>query len=123
MHVQPTAKTTKFGTVLTFKVHDLRGIHGFPDNQDGLVFEYVEDREIKDKYTGIPFMRHARYVIRTDDTSNEGWRIDQLSMTTIRGPVEAVYGVDRKAYWPTNKEAAEALSTLMDEIRDNSTCC
>jgi hypothetical protein len=117
MNVNPTQATTKLHTNLTFQVHDLRGQNGFPQGQDGLVFEHREQRVIRCKYSGLEIKRDARYVVRTA-AGEQGWRIDLLPKL---GPTEAVYGVaDRATHWPTNEAAAQALVEVLDEIRDNS---
>jgi len=120
MHVKTTQTTTKLGTkTVKFKIHDLRGTNGFPQSQGGLVFEHHEERVIRDKYTGLPIQRDARYVIRTG-SDVKGWRIDLLPKL---GPPEAVYDLDpeRTAYFPSNAEAAAALVRRLTEISDNST--
>ena len=112
-----TPKTTKLGTKLTLKVHDLQGQRGFPMGSKGLVYEYLEQRTIRCKYTGIEIKRDARYVIRTDACGQ--WRIDLLPKL---GPAETVYGVGegRPDYWPTAKQAAQALVGVLDEIANNT---
>lgn len=111
-------KTTKLGTALSFKVYNLQMQNGFPVGSKGLVYEYLEQRTIQCKHTGLPIKRDARYAIRTDDTA-QGWRIDLLPRV---GPAETVYGIGegRPTYWSTAKLAAEALVGVLDEIRDNS---
>lgn len=117
MNIRPNQKTTKLRTRdKTFQVHDYRGVRRFPQDQGGFVFEYFERREIQDKFTGLPIKRNERYVIRTDNTG-KGWRIDRFLKV---GPDEAIYGLDGASYWRTNTAAAQALSDLLDEIRDNS---
>lgn len=117
MNVKPTQNTTKLGTQIAFNVIDLRGKQGFPQGQDGLVFEHLERRLVRCKYTGESIKRDARYVIRTA-AGDSGWRIDLLPKL---GPAEAVYGVtDRATHWPTNEAAAQALVGVLDEIRDHS---
>jgi hypothetical protein len=116
MNVKPTQKTTNLGTSTTFKVYDLRGTNGFPQGQDGLVFEHREQRLIACKYTGESIKRDARYVVRTA-AGESGWRIDRIPGF---GLIEAVYGENRQSHWATNHEAAAALQWALDEIRDNS---
>ena len=114
MNVKPTQKTTKLGTALSFKVYDFRGRNNFPTDQGGLVFEHLEKRVIRCKYTGREIKRNARYVVRTA-AGQDGWRIDLLGFVT-----EAVYGLNHETHWKTNADAAKALSQRLDEIRDNS---
>lgn len=111
-------KTAKLGTALSFKVHNLQGQNGFPVGSKGLVYEYLEQRVIRCKHTGIKIRRDARYVIRTDST-DKGWRIDLLPKL---GPAETVYGLDagRSTYWSTPEQAAQAFSGVLDEIANNT---
>ena len=117
MRINPTQKTTKLGTDVTFTVHDLRGVRGFPKDQRGLAFRHQERRVILCKVTGIEIRRHADYIVRTDDTG-KGWRIDHMEGHGIN---TAVYGTNREDYFPSNHEAAKALQKHLDDIRDNST--
>jgi len=116
MHISPKQKTTKLGTDLEFRVHDFRGIRGFPQGQKGLVFEHHEQRVIQCRISGMPIPRDARYVVRTDDTGK--WRVDRLPKMS---PFETVYGLDMATYWSTNHKAAWALSERLHEIEQNST--
>lgn len=116
MRIKDGQQTTRLGTTLKFRVYDLRGVRGFPQGQQGYVFEYREQRSIRCKYTGAEIKRDERYVLRTDDTG-KGWRIDRLPKF---GPAEAVYGQNREDYWESAEDAAKALAWLQDEIRDNT---
>jgi hypothetical protein len=116
MHIKPTQKTTNLGSDITFAVHDFQGDYGFPQGQGGLVFEHLEKRVIRCKYSGQAIGRNARYVIRTA-AGEEGWRIDLMPPL---GPIETVYGLDRETHWASNTAAAKALSECLDDIRDNS---
>ena len=111
-------KTTKLGTKLTLKVYDFRGQSGFPTGSKGLVYEYRENRTIRCKFSGCEIKRDARYAIRTA-AGEEGWRIDLLPGL---GPTETVYGLGegRPTHWSTAKQAAQALSEVLDEIERNS---
>lgn len=118
MNTKPAQKTSKLGTKLTFTLIDMRGQNNFPRSQQGFVYEYLEQRVIRCKYTGCNIKRDARYVIRTDD-NGWGWRIDLLPKL---GPAETVYGIGtgRPTHWFTAKLAAEALVGVLDEIAHNS---
>ena len=111
-------KTSKLGTSLSFRIIDMRGQKGFPRGAKGLCYEYLEQRMIRCKNTGLIITRDARYALRTDHT-NKGFRIDLLPRI---GPAEAVYGLGegRPSYWATAKEAASALVGVLNEIEHNS---
>lgn len=118
MNIKPNQKTTKLGTDLIFGIVDVRGSAGFPNDQRGFVFIHIEDRTIQCKNTGLPIHRKARYHIRTA-ADESGWRID---LSPVYGPLETVYGLGegRPTHWTTAKQAAQALSEVLDEIERNS---
>lgn len=109
---------TQLGSNLKFNLYDMQGVRGFPYGHEGFLYEYLENRTIRDKNTGRPIKREARYVIRTEPADHT-WRIDLLPKM---GPTEAVYGPqDGASHWATPELAAQALGALLDEIANCST--
>jgi len=100
---------TNLGTNISFRIVDMRGKGGFPKGREGLVYEHLERRTLKNKYTGFPIKRDEQYVIRTS-TQSKGWRIDRIALLT--GP-EAISAPDRTSSWETPQIAAVALETFL----------
>jgi hypothetical protein len=115
MNINPSQKTTRLGTALTFEVVDMRGRNGFPQGQKGLAFRHQERRTIYCGVSGLAIKRSADFILRTDA---KGWRIDHREGYGLN---TAVYGPNGEEYFPSNDEAAFALQQYLDDIRDNST--
>jgi hypothetical protein len=114
----PDHEITGLGTTLSFMVEDCRGFRGFPDSPQGLVYWYFDNRVIPNKFTGVPTIHKGSYVIRTGSRTPREWRIDLLPNY---GPAEAVYGPNGEAYFPTERDAAQALRAHLENISNNST--
>lgn len=112
MRIADGQKRTKLRTDIDFEVIDYRGQRGFPSDQEGFLFRHEDQRKLSDRYTGRPVRMSDTYLIRTA-AGETGWRIDKMDF----GIATAVYGEGRRSHWPTNHEAAKALTLHLEKVR------